>query len=137
MESEILDIAARSNTIIDTIDARGLYTAGATAEVRRKLDEASQRLIDQYHDSSLSAVSGVMEELADGTGGTFFHNNNDLEAGFKTLLSGAECRYLLAFSPANMKPRVHHSLKVKVNERGLSVQARSGYSTPPPEKHKS
>jgi VWFA-related protein len=136
MESEILDIAARSNTIIDTIDARGLYTLDADAAVGRKLDQASQRLLDQYHRSSMGAASGVMEELADGTGGTFYHNNNDLEGGLKTLLAGAECRYLLAFSPAKMKPRVHHSLKVKVNERGLTVQARSGYSTPAPEKHK-
>ena len=35
-----------------------------------------------------------------------------------------------------MKPRVHHSLKVRVSERGLSVQAREGYSAPAPEKHK-
>jgi hypothetical protein len=87
-------------------------------------------------DFQMDAVSGVMEELADGTGGTFYHNNNDLESGFKTLLAGAECRYLLAFSPAKMKSRVHHSLKVKVNEHGLTVQARGGYSTPAPEKHK-
>jgi VWFA-related protein len=137
MESEILDIAARSSTIIDTIDARGLYTLDADASVGRKLDQASQRLLDQYHRSSMDAVSGVMEELADGTGGTFYHNNNDLEGGFKTLLAGAECRYLLAFSPVKMKPRVHHRLKVKVSQRGLTVQARSGYSAPPPEKHKS
>src|SRR5262249_51638706 len=106
-------------------------------DVGRKLDEASQRLLDQYHRTSMSAASGVMEELADGTGGTFYHNNNDLEGGFKTLLAGAECRYLLAFSPAKLKPRVHHSLKVKVDGPGLRVQARSGYSAPAPKKHKS
>jgi VWFA-related protein len=136
MKSDVMDIAARANTVIDTVDVRGLYAFGGDAEVGRKLDEASQRLLDQYKRSSMDAVSGVMEELADGTGGTFFHNNNDLESGFKTLLSGTESRYLLAFSPAKMKPRVHHSLKVKVNERGLSVQARSSYSTPAAEKHK-
>jgi hypothetical protein len=77
-----------------------------------------------------------MEELADGTGGTFYHNNNDLEAGVRTLISGADYTYLLAFSAANTKPGAHHGLKVKVNEPGLTVQARRGYSTPALEKYK-
>ena len=78
----------------------------------------------------MEANSAVMEELADGTGGTFIHNSNDLEGGMRTLVSGAEFRYVLAFSVANVKPRAHHNLKVKVDRPGLSVQARRGYSAP-------
>jgi VWFA-related protein len=85
---------------------------------------------------SAAAAAHVMGELADGTGGTFYHNSNDLEAGFRTLISGADYTYLLAFSTANTKRGAHHSLKVKVNEAGLTVQARRGYSTPGSEKHK-
>ena len=77
-----------------------------------------------------------MSELADGTGGTFYHNNNDLEAGFRALVSGVEYTYLLSFSPADTKLGAHHSLKVKVNEPSLMVQARGGYSTPASDKHK-
>ena len=136
IQSEILDAAARSNTVINTLDARGLYTTNPDAQVSRHLGEDSQRLIDQYRSSAMEADSNVMEELADGTGGTFIHNNNDLEGGMKTLVSGAEYRYVLAFSVTNAKPRVHHSLKVKVDRPGLSVQARRGYSAPALEKHK-
>jgi hypothetical protein len=100
------------------------------------VDEASQRLIDRYRRDSMDANADVMGELADGTGGTFYHNNNDLEAGLRTLISGADYTYLLAFSVANTKPGDRHSLKVKVDEPGLTVQARRGYSTPAPEKHK-
>ena len=84
----------------------------------------------------MAANADVMEELADGTGGTFYHNSNDLEAGFRTLITRPDCTYLLAFSTANTKPGAHHTLKVKVNEPGLTVQARRGYSTPAPEKQK-
>jgi VWFA-related protein len=136
IKSEVLDIAARSNTAINTLDARGLYTTNLAAEVTNRVDPASQRLINQYREQSMYADTEVMEELADGTGGTFFHNNNDLEGGLKTLVSGAEYRYVLAFSAANVKPRVHHSLKVKVDRTGVTVQARRGYSVPPPEKRK-
>jgi len=120
--------------VINTLDARGLYTTNPDAQVKRRDDSASQRLIDQYRNSSMEANSGVMEELADGTGGTFIHNNNDLEGGMKTLVSGAEYRYVLAFSVTNAKRRVHHALKVKVDQPGLTVQARRGYSASPLEK---
>jgi len=136
INSEILDIAARTNTVISALDARGLYTTNVGAEVTTRVDEASQRLINQYRHDSMDANADVMEELADGTGGTFYHNNNDLEAGVRTLISGTDYAYLLAFSAANTKPGAHHSLKVKVNEPGLTVQARRGYSTPAPEKPK-
>jgi len=136
IESEILDIAARTNTVINALDARGLYTTNVGAEVTTRVDEASQRLIDRYRRDSMDANADVMGELADGTGGTFYRNNNDLEAGLRTLISGADYTYLLAFPTANTKPGAHHSLKVKVNGPGLTVQARRGYSTPAPEKHK-
>jgi VWFA-related protein len=132
IKSEILDIAARTNTVINALDARGLYTTNLDAEASMRTDEASQR----YRRESMAANADVMGELADGTGGTFYHNSNDLEAGFRTLISGADYTYLLAFSTANTKPGAHHSLKVKVNERGLTIQARRGYSTPAPEMHK-
>jgi VWFA-related protein len=135
IKSEILDIAAHTNTVINTLDARGLYTTNVGAEVTTRVDEASQRLINQYRHASMDANADVMEELADGTGGTFYHNSNDLEAGFRTLISGPDYTYLLAFSAANTKPGTHHRLKVNVSEPGLTVQARRGYSTPAPEKH--
>ena len=84
----------------------------------------------------MDANADFMEELADGTGGTFYHNNNDLEAGLRTLIADPDCKYLLAFSMAKAKPRSYHILKVKVDEPGVTVQARRGYSIPAPEKHK-
>jgi VWFA-related protein len=136
LKSEIMDIAARTNTVINALDARGLYTTNEGAEVTTRVDPDSQRLIDQYRRASMDANADVMAELADGTGGTFYHNNNDLEAGLRTLISGADYTYLLAFSIPDIKAGAQHSLKVKVKERGLTVQARRGYSTPAPEKHK-
>jgi VWFA-related protein len=140
IESEILDMAARSNTVINALDPRGLYTTNQGAEVSVRINQDTeqdiQRLNDRYRRESMAADADVMAELADGTGGTFYHNNNDLEAGFRTLVSGPDYTYLLGFTLPSTKPGVHHNLKVKVNEPGLTVQARRGYSTPAPEKHK-
>ena len=72
-----------------------------------------------------------MSELADGTGGTYFHNSNDLEGGFQSLTATPEYVYLLEMSLQNVKQDgAYHSLKVKVNDGSLQVRARRGYFAP-------
>ena len=78
-----------------------------------------------------------MAELADGTGGTFFHNRNDLDAGFKALTEPPEALYLLEISLDGVKADgKYHRLKVKVDREGMELQARQGYSAPKAEKDK-
>jgi hypothetical protein len=73
-----------------------------------------------------------MEELADATGGRYFHNNNDLKAGFGEVAAAPEFVYVLGFSPQNLKlDGPYHALKVKlITSRGLDLQARRGYYAP-------
>lgn len=133
LKSEVLDIAARANVVINALDARGLYTINRDASLPAGLDPRTASVEDQYRQFSMLADENVMAELADGTGGTFFHNNNDLEAGLSSLLFGPEYLYLLAYSTANMKPNgAFHNLKVKVSQPGLTIQARRGYVVPKP-----
>ncbi len=85
-----------------------------------------------YQMSSASADADVMAELADATGGVFFHNNNDLAEGFRRVASTPEYYYVLAFSPQNLKLNGRfHNLKVtlKTPEK-YSIQARRGYFAP-------
>jgi hypothetical protein len=76
----------------DTVngDARGLYT-GVT-DIRER---GGGQIIDSTHLAAMKRAEDVMSELADGTGGAFFHNSNDLGAGFKSLTDGPEVVYLL------------------------------------------
>jgi VWFA-related protein len=137
IQSEILDVAARANVVVNAIDARGLYTTGQDVEATSRGGPTAQRLLDQYERDSMVADEDVMAALADGTGGTFFRHNNDLEGGLGTLISGPEVLYLLTFSNAKMKSNgAYHNLKVKVNQPGTTVQARRGYFAPAPEKGK-
>jgi hypothetical protein len=73
-----------------------------------------------------------MRSLALDTGGVFFDNSNDLEAGFRKTAGLPETFYVLAFSPQNLKlDGSFHPLQVKlVAFKGLSVQARRGYYAP-------
>ena len=132
-KSQILDLAAQSNVTINALDARGLYTTGITAS---QLGTSSARDLQtgassQYHSETMNLSEDVMAELADGTGGTYFHNDNDLDSGLKTLTHAPEYVYLLEFSLEKVKlDGRYHPLKVKVEKNGLKVQARRGYFAP-------
>jgi hypothetical protein len=89
----------------------------------------AQQLISQYYRASAIATEDVLAELADGTGGTFFHNNNDLNEGFARVAAAPEVSYVLGFSPQALKPDgSFHRLKITLaGRKGVSVQARRGY----------
>ncbi len=111
-KSDILNQAAASNVIISALDARGM-------------------VVDTIGDDH------VMSELATGTGGTFFHHSNDLTGGLDSLTVPPKYIYLLELSLNGVKPDgTYHGLKVKVDRRGLNVQARKGYVATKPENAK-
>lgn len=132
-KSDVLDLATRSNVIISSLDARGLYTTNIDAS-----DRGGSSTLDlmtgqhaQYHSASMNLSEDVMAEFANGTGGTFFHNSNDLEGGFKNLAQVPEYIYLLEMSLDNVQADgEYHRLKVKVNRSGLKLEARRGYFAP-------
>ena len=85
----------------------------------------------------MSFNEDVMAELAEGTGGTFFHNRNDLENGLKSLAATPEVVYLLALSLKEVKhDGSYHSLRVRVDRKSLKTQSRRGYFAPGKEKQK-
>lgn len=139
LKSQIMDIAAQSNVTISALDARGLYTTGLDASKRG--EDSAPGLVtgqnSQNHRESMTLGENVMAELADGTGGTYFHNNNDLESGFKNLTAAPEFLYLLELSLENVKQDgTYHPLKIRVDQHGLNLQARRGYFAPKLAKNK-
>jgi VWFA-related protein len=131
-ESQIMDLAAQSNVTINALDARGLYT-GVTDISERGADQ----IIDSTHLAAMQRAEDVMSELADGSGGAFFHNSNDVGAGFKSLTDAPEVVYVLELSADGVKPDgSYHRLKVEVDREGMRLQARQGYSAPKQEKNK-
>jgi VWFA-related protein len=129
--TDVLNRATHSNVIISALDARGLYTTDGDAS-QASSNAYATRMKQQYDRDAALANEDVLEELADGTGGTFFHNNNDLNEGFRRVASAPEYYYLLGFSPQNIKPDgSFHKLKVTVKNSAVAqVQARRGYFVP-------
>jgi len=134
-ESRLMDLAAQSNVTISALDARGLYTTALAASDDTHVVPVQSR--SEFHASAMRANENVMAELADGTGGTFFHNSNDLDAGFKALTEAPEVVYVLELSLDGVKSDgTYHRLQVKLDRDSLDVQARRGYFMPKPDKNK-
>ncbi|HTB14968.1 MAG TPA: VWA domain-containing protein [Bryobacteraceae bacterium] len=132
-EVELIDRAIRANVTISTLDARGLYVivpGGDASQSSTSIVASNNRA--RYQTEAALAEGDVLGELADGTGGTFFHNNNDLLEGFRQTGATPEFMYILGFSPQNLKfDGTYHSLKVTAKEtKGVSLQARRGYYAP-------
>jgi len=118
----IIEQAIRSKVIISSLDARGLYT-----DPRFNVAPGGPRSLTQmYMNSSL------MAELASGTGGTLFENNNGLADGFRRIAAAPEYLYMLGFSPQNLKSDgSFHILKVTLKDApNLTLTARHGYYAP-------
>jgi VWFA-related protein len=130
-ESRIIDTAALSSITINALDARGLYTTELDASDRGTGSAQATQAKSESRRSTMSFSENIMAELANGTGGTYFHNSNDLEGGLRRLSSTPEYLYLLEFYPHDSKQNgSYHRLKVKLSRAGLKVQARRGYFIP-------
>lgn len=129
--TDVLNRATRANVIISSLDARGLYTTDGDAS-QTSYNAYATRVKQQYDREAALANEDVMAELADGTGGSFFHNNNDLNEGFRRVATTPEYYYLLGFTPQDLKPAgSFHKLKVTVkNPAAAQVQSRRGYYVP-------
>jgi VWFA-related protein len=131
-QSEIADRALHSGVVINSLDPAGLYTTMPDASEQRSPSFAVAPLLLQYNIVEQQSNRAILADLADATGGSFFHNNNDLNEGFGRLAGAPEFSYLLGFSPESLKTDgKYHKLKVilKPPAEG-SIQARKGYYAP-------
>jgi VWFA-related protein len=132
--SEVIDTASRSNVVISTLDARGLYTVDASPDISRRPlgDPTMEGFHTSYRVQGQARQSDVLYSLADGTGGQQFKNSNDLAAGFRLVVSSPETSYLIGFVPQSLKyDGRFHSVKVTlVSKEKYTIQARSGFYAP-------
>jgi VWFA-related protein len=132
--TEIIERAVRANIIISSLDARGLYTIDPAGDISRpgSPNPAFMQQMFLYESQSETSNQMVLGEFADGTGGAYFHNNNDLEEGFRRIASAPEFYYVLGFSPQNLKlDGRYHKLKVALkDQQKFTLQARRGYYAP-------
>lgn len=122
--SVLIDAALRAGVTISALDARGLYTADLLADIS---DDSVA--LTSIREAAARAESAVMADLASGTGGVFFHKNNDLNLGFRLAAALPDTAYILGFAPSapQMDGRFHE-IRVTLAVPGeFTLQARRGY----------
>jgi VWFA-related protein len=135
--SRLVDRALRSKIVINSVDARGLYSEAPMGDITRDPTILPRRpdLMGQeelFRIRQGQRESEPLSQLAGDTGGVYFHNSNDLLRGLRQAGNLPEVYYLLSFSPQPLKyDGRFHTLKVKlVPSRRLEVEARRGYFAP-------
>ena len=138
---DLMDLANRSGIVINTVDARGLETPA----VLRDIDASSQHeplkqqsqidwqgLEQTYRLQSQLEQGSILDSFASTTGGTYFHNRNDLDTAMRQALAAPALSYVLGFAPKELKiDGRFHTLKVSLAKgAAYQLQARRGYFAP-------
>ncbi|MGD0670154.1 MAG: VWA domain-containing protein [Bryobacteraceae bacterium] len=131
--SESIDRATRAGVVINTLDARGVYTIDPVGDIPgcNPPNPQTGLLISKYDGFENLAQGMLLDDLAHSTGGST-SSDNDLLGGFNRLATPPEYVYYLGFYPKDLKPDGRfHEIKVKLTDsKGLSLQARKGYWAP-------
>ena len=133
-EMGIIDRANMAKVVINTVDARGLYTPDVLSDVSRPNTDLPQTAAykAQYRTGEQTEDGFVLGDFAAGTGGTFFQNSNDVAEGLTRAGLTPNVSYILGFSPQNQKmDGKYHTIKVMITQkRKYNIQARRGYYAP-------
>ncbi len=129
-QNDIISRALRGAVVINSLDAKGLYTLDPI-EMPRGGDTQSIIRLQQLGTRPKEDGNNPLVYLAQSTGGRFFHNSNDLNQGFKELAVLPEITYVLGFTPDPVPDGKYHKLSVRLTAANrYSVQARPGYFAP-------
>jgi VWFA-related protein len=131
---DIIDRSNRAGIVIDTLDARGLYTPDLGGDIASPSVDTykTSGYKTSYRVQAQFAQEEILNDLASGTGGTFYHNRNDIDVALRQAVAAPVASYLLGFSPQNLKLNgSFHTLKVALtSKQKFDVQARRGYYAP-------
>ena len=108
------------------IDARGLLTMNAFG--RHELGGRTSGDDGPVAGSGLFAQHGLMQDVAEATGGLAFYNTNGLSQAAAHVVNADEDFYTLSYSPSSFHyDNKWHQVKVQVDSEEVQVSYRRGY----------
>ncbi len=129
---DVVDQALRNGVVLNTVDIRGLYTTNlkageAAANVPPQFFSWKQRMLTE----DASARQDPLSSLALDTGGTFYHNSNDLYAGLRQISQRQAYYYVMTYaSPSQKADGRYHKIKLEVSRPDVELSYRKGYYSP-------
>ena len=123
--NHVIDRALNSQIVISSLDPKGVALLMPEVDVTSNFDPKFISQMNSFAGSRELYATAVLAQMAEETGGDFFHHNNDLNAGFARLVE-EPVSYTLAFAPSDLDGKFH-KLQVKLTDAKGTVQARRGY----------
>ncbi len=133
----LTDNATRSGVVINTMDVRGLSTAGATAKFadtpgRSALGSLGDSTIGRGFDVEYLGERPLTEQLtlralAEKTGGITVVNTSNFSAGLDRVLNRSKGYYRLAYRPSEKFDGKFHHVEIKVRRGGVHTYTAEGY----------
>lgn len=123
----IVDVAARSNAVIYSLNAKGL-----DADLPEGLSASTPGTSYRAQAGERFERGDGMSKLADETGGKFIQNTNDLQTTVTKALEETSRYYLLAWEPESEDTATEKFRKIEIKVRNrpeLKVLAQGGYLT--------
>lgn len=136
-QQQLIDAALHANVTIDAMDVKGLEAPNAMGAWNDPwiTDPRLSWWRLQHEAGGFSLQDSAMWEIAESTGGSFLHDNNDLRGAYARDVEGPSENYVLSFARPDLKADgAFHRLKVQVTAPGVHrVAARYGYFAPEPQ----
>ena len=124
----ILRLAARSNVTIDTIDSRGLYGQKGFDASNPGNPPNVDGAVGSAERSVAAFYGNTLAEIAEATGGTAFHDSNDLLGGLQRAFADGRDYYTIAYVSSNASiDGKFRAIRVQVRDRKVVVNAKRGY----------
>ncbi len=118
---EIVNLALSSGVVMNCVNLRGLESG---IDVSKPFDpQAMSGAIDD-----IVAQKVPLEQLSYDTGGSFFHNDNNLYKGIKQIIHRQSHYYILTYNtPSQKTDGSYHRIKLEISRPGLDISYRKGY----------
>lgn len=126
MMDPIVTAALRWNIVIHSLDAKSLDPERET--INGSGNQSTR--IDRTQMTRRTALWEPLEKVSKGTGGHFFHNNNDLAAALQ-MATAPSISYQVSFNPGARDGQFHNLKIAFKNKVFYSLQFRPGYFSPP------
>jgi VWFA-related protein len=128
----ILKLAAASNVTIDTIDSRGLYGQKAFDASNPGNSIRVDGAVGRVERNMAAADGNTLVEIAAATGGTAFHDNNNLVGGLQRAFADGRDYYMIAYVSGNANlDGKFRAIAVQLRDPNAVVNAKRGYWAAP------
>ncbi len=124
----ILQLAAKSDVVIDTIDSRGLFGQRAFDASNSGTPTNVDGAVGRAERAAALAQGNTLMEISEATGGIAFHDSNDLLRGLQRAFADGRDYYTIAYVSSNgTQDGKFRAITVQVPNRNVVVNAKRGY----------